>query len=55
MVFEEWGFVDDRDLQNWKGGVVCITCQHFTYGVDQHCHTLLGCTSGRSSCSRVST
>ena len=43
MVFEEWGFVDDRDLQNWKGGVVCITCQHFTYGVDQHCHTLLGC------------
>ena len=43
MVFEEWGFVDDRDLQNWEGGVVCITCQHFTYGVDQHCHTLLGC------------
>ena len=19
---EEWAFVDDRDLQNWKGGVV---------------------------------
>ena len=55
MVFEEWGFADDRDLQNRKGSVVCITCQHLTYGVDQHCHTLLGCTSGRSSCSRVST
>ena len=40
---EDWGYVDERDLQNWKGGVVCMTCQHFTYGVDQHCHTLLGC------------
>ena len=35
---EEWDYVDERDLQNWKGGVVCMTCQHFTYGVDQHCH-----------------
>ena len=40
---EEWDFVDDRDLQNWKGGVVCMTCQHFTYGVDQHCHSIVGC------------
>ncbi len=40
---EEWGFDDDRDLHNWKGGVVCMTCQHFTYGVDQPCHTMLGC------------
>ena len=40
---EEWDFVDERDLQNWKGGVVCMTCQHFTYGVDQHCHTMVGC------------
>ena len=40
---EEWDFLDERELQNWKGGVVCMTCQHFTYGVDEHCHTLLGC------------
>ena len=40
---EEWGFIDDKDLQNWKGSVVCMTCQHFTYGVDQHCHTMVGC------------
>ena len=39
---EEWGFVDERELQGWKGGCVCITCQHFTYGVDQHCHTPVG-------------
>ena len=40
---EEWDFIDERDLQGWKGGVVCMTCQHFTYGVDQHCHTKVGC------------
>ena len=40
---EEWDYVDERDLQNWKGGVVCMTCQHFTYGVDQHCHTMVDC------------
>ena len=22
-----------------------MTCQHFCYGVDQHCHTLLGCNT----------
>ena len=25
------------------GGVVCMTCQHFTYGVDQLCHMMVGC------------
>ena len=40
---EDWGYVDECELQNWKGGVVCMTCQHFIYGVDQHCHTMVGC------------
>ena len=40
---EEWDFVDDRDLQGWKGGVVCMTCQQFTYGVDQHYRKMVGC------------
>ena len=40
---EEWDFVDDCELQNWKGGVVCMTCQHFTYGVDKHCCWMVGC------------
>ena len=39
---EEWDFVDDRELQGWKGACICMTCQHFCYGVDQHYHTLLG-------------
>ena len=40
---ERWDFVDDRDLQGWKGGCVCMTCQHFAYATDAHCHTMLGC------------
>lgn len=40
---EEWGYVDHSELQNWKGGQVCITCQHFIYGLDGYCHTVLGC------------
>ena len=52
---EEWGFVDERELQGWKGGCVCITCQHCTYGVDQHCHTLLGCNLRQQQYSKAST
>ena len=37
-----WDIVDERDLQGWKGGMVCKTCQHFTYGVDKRCHTMVG-------------
>ena len=40
---EDWDFVGERDLQGWKGGVVSMTCQHFAYGVDQHCHMVVGC------------
>ena len=41
---EAWEFVRKRDLKKPGCAMVCMTCQHFTYGVDQHCHTLLGCT-----------
>ena len=43
LVMEEWAFVEERELTNWKGQKVCITCQHFTYGLDGHCRTILGC------------
>ena len=42
---EEWSFVEERELQGWKGACLCITCQHFAYGVDQHCRTILGCNA----------
>lgn len=44
---EEWDYVDDRQLQGWKGRQVCITCKHFTYGVDGHCRTFPACNLRR--------
>ena len=44
---EEWAWVDERDLAPFRGARVCMTCQHFSWGVDGHCHTLLGCTLRR--------
>ncbi len=44
---EEWGFVDEWELEGWKGSRICLTCQHFTYGVDAHCRTLLACNIRR--------
>ena len=44
---EEWDYVDDHQLQGWKGREICITCQHFTYGIDQHCRTLVACNLRR--------
>ena len=38
----EWCFVDERNLQNWKGGAAYMTCKHFIYRADQHCDTMLG-------------
>ena len=40
---EEWDFVNEWLIHNWKSGVVWMTCQHFSYGVVQHCHTMAGC------------
>ena len=44
---EQWDYSDDRYLQSWKGQRICITCQHFTYGVDTSCRTILGCNLRR--------
>ena len=44
---EEWDFIDERELQGWKGERICMSCQHFAYGVDQHCRTVLGCNLRR--------
>ena len=49
---EEWDFVDERELQNWKGARICLTCQHFTYGVDTSCRTMVACSSDRNSSNR---
>ena len=41
MAEEEWDFVDG--LKRTRTARVCMTCQHFAYVTDQHCHTLLTC------------
>ena len=40
---EEWGCVDERELQNCCCSSVCVACQHFRHGVDQHCHSFVAC------------
>ncbi|WP_371639039.1 hypothetical protein [Synechococcus sp. UW179A] len=40
---DEWDYVDEGGLQNWKGARICLTCQHFTYGVDAHCRKKVAC------------
>ena len=32
---EEWGYIDVRDLEDWKGGEACMTLHRSTYGTDQ--------------------
>ena len=41
MSEEEWDFVDG--LKQTRSSCVCMTCQHFSYATNQHCHTLLTC------------
>ena len=41
MAEEEWDFVDG--LKSARSSCVCMTCQHFSYVCDRHCHTLLTC------------
>ena len=40
---EEWGQADDRVIQRSYISEVCISCAWFTYGIDAHCHTCVGC------------
>ena len=40
---EEWGHADDRMIQRSYTSEVCISCAWFTYGMDAHCHTCVGC------------
>tara|TARA_S200002703_G_scaffold150440_1_gene148781 strand:+ start:1070 stop:1300 length:231 start_codon:yes stop_codon:yes gene_type:complete len=40
---DEWDYVDHGVLRQTRTSRVCMTCQHFAYFTDQHCHTLLTC------------
>ena len=43
LAMEEWGHADDRVIQRSYTAEVCISCAWFTYGIDAHCHTCVGC------------
>jgi len=40
---EEWGFVDDRELDSFKGHRRCATCDHFGYVTLGQCQVLGSC------------
>ena len=40
---EAWLHADDRVMQRSYAEQVCISCAWFTYGMDGHCHTVVGC------------
>ena len=40
---EEWGFIDDRDLESFKGHKSCSTCTHFGYVTLGQCQVLGSC------------
>ena len=40
---EAWPHADDRVMQRSYTEQVCISCARFTYGMDGHCHTVVGC------------
>ena len=43
LAMEEWGHADDRVIQRSYTAEVCMSCAWFTYGIDAHCHTCVGC------------
>ena len=41
-LMEEWSFVDDRELESFRGHKSCSTCDHFGYVTLAQC-LVLGC------------
>ena len=40
---EEWEYLEEGFLKKSRSACICMTCQHFNYCCDRHCHTLLTC------------
>ena len=38
---EQWEYLEEGSLKKSRSACVCMTCQHFNYCCDKHCHTLL--------------
>ena len=44
-----WNFVDDQELECWKGACICMTWQHFVYGATATAARFWVATSVRSN------
>ena len=38
-----WNYLEEGTLKMSRSARVCLTCAHFRYSCDKHCHTLLTC------------
>ena len=38
-----WEYLEEGTLKMSRSARVCMTCVHFRYSCDKHCHTLLTC------------
>ena len=43
LAMEEWSHADDRVMQRSYTAEVCVSCAWFTYGMNAHCQTCVGC------------
>ena len=43
LAMQGWGHADDRVIQRQCSEKVCMSCALFTYGIEAHCHTCVGC------------
>ncbi len=40
---EGWDYLEEGTLKMSRTAFVCMTCAHFHYSFDKHCHSLLTC------------
>ncbi len=45
---EDWEYIEEGTLKISRSARVCMTCTHFRYACDKHCHTLLACNAHQS-------
>ena len=43
-IVEEWGFLDERELDSFRGHKSCATCDHFGYVTLGQCQVLGSCS-----------
>ncbi|ABX08553.1 Hypothetical protein P9211_06221 [Prochlorococcus marinus str. MIT 9211] len=42
---ESWEYLAEDTLKRSRSTCICMTCIHFKYSCNKHCHTLLACNA----------